>query len=254
MVSDLFIEADKDEEYKRNDILMITGRRPKTIYELLDSYTKEQVDAVIKNLSDEEKELIFTRYGEDLDNPLFTKLTKEERDKFYSILVPKMRKLLRELNGEVKIRLKTIYELFNLYTREQVDAVMKNLSDEEKALILTRYGEDLDNPLSTKLTKEEHHQFYSLLIPKMRSLLRELSGEIKTRGPKPIYEYFDSYTKEQVDAVIEGLSDEEKALILARYGEDLDNPLSTKLTTEEYRQFYSLLIPRMRSSLLRLRG
>lgn len=39
-----------------------------------------------------------------------------------------------------------------------------------------------------------------------------------------IYEYFSNYSEEEINAVINSLSEEEKALIIARYGSDLHNP------------------------------
>ena len=65
-------------------------------------------------------------------------------------------------------RLKTIYEYFNEYTREQIDEMLKKLSEEEMNLIKARYGEDLNNPVPRKLSKEQTNKFYGSLVPKMK--------------------------------------------------------------------------------------
>ncbi len=224
-------------------------KRVKTIYELLDSYSKEQVDAVLENLSEKDKALIVARYGDDLNNPISGKMVTKDRHRFYAYLVPKMKKMLTDPSSDRKPKLKTIYELLDSYSREQVDTMLENLPEEDKVLIVARYGNDLDDPIFQEMTMEDSKKFYNCLLPKMRRLLYNPTGVKKTKRVKTIYELLDSYSKEQVDAVLENLSEKDKALIVARYGNDLDNPLSTKLTKEESIEFYNVLVPRMRKLL-----
>ena len=75
-------------------------------------------------------------------------------------------------------KLKTVYQRFKDFTKEQVDAVLLKLTEEEKELITLRYGKDLENPIPGKLSKEQTYRFYSLLIPKMRRLLFNLNGKV----------------------------------------------------------------------------
>lgn len=77
-----------------------------TIYEYFKNYTKEQVDEMLTKLTEEEKSLVKIRYGEDLNHSVATKLTKEQRDKFYGTLVPKMKRLLSNPMAERKPRQK----------------------------------------------------------------------------------------------------------------------------------------------------
>ena len=81
-------------------------------------------------------------------------------------------------------KLKTIYEYFKNYTKEQVDEMLTKLTDEEKALVTIRYGEDLNNPASTKLSQEQIDKFYGSLIPKMKRLLSNPTGKRKPRKPR----------------------------------------------------------------------
>ena len=80
---------------------------------------------------------------------------------------------------EKKRKLQTIYEYFNTYTKEQVDEMLGKLTEEERALITLRYGEDLNNPVPGKLSKDENYKFYYLLVPKMKRLLARLKKETK---------------------------------------------------------------------------
>ena len=86
-------------------------------------------------------------------------------------------------------KLQTIYQYFKDYTKEQVDAMLEKLTEEERVLIVSRYGEDLNNPTAGKLTKEQTDKFYGSLVPKMRRLLSNPNKERKprkkgTRTPK----------------------------------------------------------------------
>ena len=68
-----------------------------SIYEILKDYSKEDIDYVLNGLTDLEKELLILRYGNDLEKPDDTRvLTKQEQNKFYNILMPKIKKILRE--------------------------------------------------------------------------------------------------------------------------------------------------------------
>lgn len=73
--------------------------------------------------------------------------------------------------------LQTIYEYFSPYAKEQVDEILEKLTEEERALITLKYGEDLNNPISGKLSREEDNKFYRSLIPKMKRMLSNLSKE-----------------------------------------------------------------------------
>lgn len=52
-------------------------------------------------------------------------------------------------------------------------------------MIILIYGEDLDNSVQLKLTKENSYRFYGLLVPKMKRLLANPYGYHKKRGRKP---------------------------------------------------------------------
>ncbi len=71
-------------------------RKLKSIYEYLSDYSKEQIDELIEELPEEDKELIKVRYGSDLSKPVIGKLSKNQRDRFYGSLIPKMRKNLNK--------------------------------------------------------------------------------------------------------------------------------------------------------------
>ena len=95
-------------------------------------------------------------------------------------------KIEKEGGNKVGRRLQTIYELFSSYTKEQVDAMLEKLSKEERKLITLRYGEDLNNPVSGKLSKGENNKFYKVLLPKMKRLLANPDKEVRTRKRRAV--------------------------------------------------------------------
>ena len=68
----------------------------------------------------------------------------------------------------------TIYQYFNEYSEELIDNVISNLSTDEKILLIIRYGEDLHNPCPKEewSNNKYRYQFYKVLLPKIRTLLK----------------------------------------------------------------------------------
>jgi len=173
------------------------GRKMKTIYEYLGNYSKEEIDKVVEVLSDEEKGLIKLRYGDDLNNPKHNdNWNKEYNDQFYGNLIPKIKRLLKNLrkpekesrtksqkpkNKPQKVQrpIKSIYDLLGAFPKSDIDEVIENyLTDEENKLLGLRYGADLNNPVpSDKWDKECTDKFYHCLIPKMKAIMLKLARE-----------------------------------------------------------------------------
>ena len=71
-------------------------------------------------------------------------------------------------------KLKTIYELFEGYSKDMIDREISNLSDDYKRIIFLRYGTDLDNPVTNKsFDKKASIIFYGSVIPKIRKQLQK---------------------------------------------------------------------------------
>ena len=71
------------------------SRKSKNIYEYFNKYSKEEINEVILRLSDDEKELLYARYGNDLENPIKNDdFDKNKSNRFYGWLLPKMKSML----------------------------------------------------------------------------------------------------------------------------------------------------------------
>lgn len=112
----------------------------------------------------------------------------------------------KEKESDKMSKLQTIYQYFKDYTKEQVDAMLSKLTEEERNLITLRYGEDLENPVSVKLSKEHTDKFYGSLVPKMRRLLLNPNNEKKprTRGPRKSKTSSSNQKSNQTTKPVEG--------------------------------------------------
>ena len=234
--------------------------RNKTFYEILNEFSKEQVDKAISVLDDEEKQLILTRYNGDFNKRPTGKLTTQQSNHFYCVTIPKIKRILIRQEGKVeqanvtprknpqkKYSRKTFYELLSPYPKEWVDEAFESLTEEEKQIILDRYGGNLNfEPVKTTSTAT-CKKIHQSIIPKIKHAIAVKHSE---KGKcKTIYEYFCKYSREQIDKAIASLSDEEKKIVLLRYDGDLNNPATGKLTEAQKRKFYSYIVRKIKNNL-----
>lgn len=82
-------------KFKSKEVEKSMGKKLKSIYEYFKEYSETEIDNMLLKLTDEEKELIKFRYGENLHQPQKAESwTHDNNDTFYGTLVPKMKRLL----------------------------------------------------------------------------------------------------------------------------------------------------------------
>lgn len=116
--------------------------RNKTFYEILNEFSKEQIDKAIASLSDEENKIVLLRYAGDLNNPPIGKLTEAQRKKFYGYIVHKIRNRLsaqdvatqnaQQLPKPVKPSTEEVEEL----TKEDYQKVLELIKNKDFAHII----------------------------------------------------------------------------------------------------------------------
>ena len=182
--------------------------------EVIDSFLPEQIMELLKKskLSEREKDVLLSRFGIGRSHVWQLK----ELSKKYGVSKAWIGQV--ELNALEKLRRLKSIEQFSVYM-DNPDLALRNLEEFRK-----------------KPEKRERRK-----TGKRGSLL------------KSIYEYFDDFSREDVDSVLDDLNEFDKKLVFLRYGEDLDNPVSTTLFgEEETKKFYGALVPRMRKKLYAL--
>ena len=180
------------------------GRRVRTIYEIFKEFSHEEVDYVITLLPEDTRHLLYERYGNDLDNPNTDNVISGlNYQRFYSSLLPKMRRLLKTrksdkevsiINGRCVKAYKTIYELFEEYSHEEIDAAVSELNEEELRIVHLKYGNDLKNTIKDdSLTKEESKYFYAVIKNKIKTrLVRNRKNKENNLPSKSVMVYNDS--------------------------------------------------------------
>lgn len=69
-------------------------------------------------------------------------------------------------------KIKSLYEHFLDYSEDSINQVLYSLSDEERLLLLDRYGYDLKNPkITDHWNSLKSKQFYDCLLPKIKRML-----------------------------------------------------------------------------------
>lgn len=207
------IKKDNSVESLQIPIINQKGDNNLTLEELLedesidfvDDYEKkekiEDLLEVLDSLENREKEIIKLYFGIGVDK----NYTQREisvnfgiSQSYVSRVMKKgLRKLKEKMLGKEKLsgvikderknekmqrkNLKTIYQYFDQYSKEEIDEMLKLLTAAELAIINLRYGEDLEHPVtSPDWTKVHQNDFYGNIVPKMRRLLakkRKLQGE-----------------------------------------------------------------------------
>ena len=77
------------------------AKKLRNIYEYFNEYSEQEIDEMISKLSEEDKQILRLRYGEDLKNPnCQPKINHKVYSKFYSNLVPKMKRNLKQQKEE----------------------------------------------------------------------------------------------------------------------------------------------------------
>ena len=243
---------------KSNDIQYLEVNNSKqiiTIYELLKEYSKEEIDLALSQLDEKDKKIIELKYGTDLLNPIKSELyTKEIDYEFYTLVIPKIKKKLaikstpavkRQTveNSKKRVYGKTLYDLLSNYTKEQIDDAITYLSEEDRKIVELRYGPDLSNPIeSGQYSKQVSDRFYGTVLQKIKNKLRD-KYDGKKKANFTIYELLSKYPKEEVDEVINSLTDDEKKILEMKYGKDLSNPVKSDGYSYDYceKYFYPLL-------------
>lgn len=128
-------------------------------------------------------------------------------------------------NSSSARKLSTIYDYFKYNTKEQIDSVISRLSEEERHLVILRFGKDLDAPSTSELTEEGKTKFYQMVVPKIKRMLNEEDNKILTSNsaepyPTPLTELLASRDYSQ-------LTSEEQCL--------------GKITNQDYEQAIRLL-------------
>lgn len=181
-------------------------------------------DRAIRKLRRNEEIIEFAQY---MDNP-----------KLALKMISEMKKTdMRVNNGKNYIQ-----EFLRGYSKTDIRRVLKKLNEDEKRLLnLMCNGGTLNNDAEIKL--------YNKLILKIKRILEFERVSKTVKRTRTIYDDFSKYSKEEINSVVEQLSEKDKVLLKQIYGPDLANSFCKKVNKETSINFYSYLVPKMKKML-----
>lgn len=211
---------DKDgKELTLEDILISNN------YDLVSEYENKEIYAIVRQiveeLPDREREIVMLHFGF-VDDKIYTQQEIAKKLNITQSYVFKVKKKVLKKMREILIDNELIESVDKL---EKIGKVLPKININEQQL--SNLPQKNNETIELNLKKQEKKR----MAKKIQSL----------------YEYFNQYTKEEINLMIQKLTDEEKELIRLRYGEDFDNPIVSSIFSKEQRtNFYGCLIPKMR--------
>lgn len=166
------------------------------IEEYIDAETNLIIRELLNDLPERDKYIIMLYFGF-YDNKTYTQIeianmlsvSNAHISRIIAKTIKKLRLQLEQIYGETiqvnqkdnkenkrgqTLKFKTIYEYFSQYTKEEVNQMLSNLTEDEITLITLRYGENLDEPKTSNLWDEKSRaRFYRRLVPKMKKMLED---------------------------------------------------------------------------------
>lgn len=200
------------------------------------------LNEVVSNDSNTELEEIVICNNDNLDDIIFAKTLKEDIDKIlknssltdleYSILINRF--------GLKNNSIATLAEL-SLKYNISVEWVRKSERNALNKIRLSKYITSL-------------MEYYDIEEAKLGNLMYKVIDSDKDLDKvNSIYEYFDNYTKDEIDYAISNLSLRGRNVLVVIYGDDYMN-LQENIDIKYYKSFYYTIVPQMKKILKDLRG
>ena len=223
-----------------------------SLFELLSDYSKEEIVLAVSKLDDERKNLLYQKYGANLDE--YHKLSGEINIVYRNKDVIKT--LRKVLNGKKISRIKhNLFELLSDYSKEEILKVYAELSIDEKKILISKYGANLDE--YHKLDANLNNKLFTL-INKMRRKMeinrnpllerpKENKRRDKTLNGKGFFENFTEFDREDVLRVLNTLEEHHKVLIYKKYGQNLDekHPLNSIERNQLHYILYKIMVDKL---------
>ena len=200
------------------------------------------LNEVVSNDSNTELEKFVIGYDDSLDDIVIAKTLKEDIAKIlkdssltdleYSILINRF--------GLKNNRPATLAELSLKYDIS-VEWVRKSERNALNKIRLSKYITSL-------------MEYYDIEEAKLGNLMYKVIDSDKDLDKvNSIYEYFDNYTKDEIDYAISNLSLRGRNVLVVIYGDDYMN-LQENIDIKYYKSFYYTIVPQMKKILKDLRG
>lgn len=148
------------------------------LFERYPNYSKEELIEAVKRLPENQKKIIYKRYGNDLSSrEANEKLTKDEQNTLKNTIYTTIQKYLDNPKYEYKPTQElNLLRKFKNYHKGEIVKAIEKLSSVYQDVIYLRYGENLDeiNPMPSEILSIIN----LTIIPEIRSIMKERREEL----------------------------------------------------------------------------
>lgn len=193
-----------------------------SLFDRFSEYTAEEIMQVFDSLTEKDKELLYQKFGEKLDTFVSNDVCKWDKDTrgyFFSGLLYKIERRLKKLKSNEPItgvKPKTMYEFFKEYTPDEINSVVKTLTDDEIKILHTKFGDDFISPVqNNSLSVDIRNIFYYNVSTKIKRRLAKARKKEKELNEKNLVEYL---RKSDFNDMFSDLSTRDALIISMRFG------------------------------------
>ncbi len=182
-------------------------------------YSKEEIEDAISRLTPNQRELIVTVYGTDLERiDGYYELSNQEKEQLHYIL---SKTLLERLENPAKKESKkgkivqTIPERFPDKSYLERKLAIAELTSKRQEILKKAFGENFDSRENYELLNKEERRSVQVATT-------QLKEKIKRIEENGFYGYFSNDSKEKIIASVKELSENQQKFLQSIYGDNLD--------------------------------
>ncbi len=183
------------------------------LFELLSDYSKEDIINAVNKLSEEDKTLIYSRYGTNLNE-----YHRQNKKVAAYVKIHVINNLLIYLNeGSIE---KTIRKFFQNHTIPEIKEAIFKLPTKQRRVAINKFGENIDTINFINEDENEYHLLKAVFI----NINRILNGETITFNYTnlTLLELLPDFKKELILEGINDLNEYERKCLIAKYGNSLE--------------------------------
>ena len=209
-------------------IIKTGGRKNLSLHKrLLAYYNDEEIEYIFSNINLEEFSLLQKAYGDDLSSTDI-KITNVLRNKIYRLISldfkNKIDSIRQENNGD--LRTYNLLEILrnNSFNEEEISSFIDRLSNEERELLISRYGESFDEvvPISDIRVVARINSFIESRVSEEKKYNLNASKSKSRIRPSFIDRLKKEYSDEEIKYILDNLRESEIRDLKLRFGENFD--------------------------------
>mgnify|MGYP004661924887 CR=1 FL=1 len=212
-----FLKAKLQARNIKEKVKPIRRNRGKSLYDILEEYSRIEIEEVLKYLSTDERELLSLRYDDNFEYRSEALLLDESLKKRIDTLVQnKIKKSLKE-KRIINMHNSNLYLVLGRYPKEAVRSAIRSLSSSERELLYSKYDSNLNVYLQFREASVWQKQRDYLIKVKIPRIIDNEAFSIDVlRDLDSIYE---NHSKDDIIDAIKKLPIKKRSLVVAYYND-----------------------------------